>query len=45
MTAQRLIDRVMRGLHRFAAGLMDDLVVFSTSWDNHLVHVSLEGCA
>jgi len=39
MTAQRLIDRVMRGSHKFSAGLMDDLVVFSTSWNDHLVHV------
>ena len=39
MTAQRLIDRIMRGAHRHACGLMDDLVVYSTSWDNHLSHV------
>ena len=38
-TAQRLIDRVLRGAHRYAASLMDDLMVFDTNWDSHLMHV------
>ena len=38
-TAQTLIDRVMRGSHRHAAGLMDDLIVYSVSWDDHLTHL------
>ena len=32
--AQKLIDRVMRGSHRHCAGLMDDLIVYSTTWEN-----------
>jgi len=37
--AQKLIDRVMRGSHRHCAGLMDDLIVYSTTWEKHLTHL------
>ena len=37
--AQKLIDRVMRGSHRHCAGLMDDLIVYSTTWEKHLNHL------
>ena len=38
-TAQRLIDRVLRGAHKYAGSLLDDIVVFDTNWDSHLMHV------
>ena len=38
-TAQRLIDRVLRGSHKYAASLLDDIVVFDSNWDSHLAHV------
>jgi len=37
--AQKLIDGVMRGSHRHCAGLMDDLIVYSTTWEKHLTHL------
>ena len=38
-TFQRLMDRVLRGLDQFAAAYLDDVVIFSSSWDEHLTHV------
>ena len=32
-TFQRLMDRVLRGLDQFAAAYLDDVVIFSSSWD------------
>ena len=37
-TFQRLMDHVIRGLE-FAAAYLDDLIVFSNSWTEHLAHV------
>ena len=37
-TFQRLMDHVIRGLE-FAAAYLDDLIVFSNSWSEHLAHV------
>jgi len=39
MTAQRLIDRVLKGAHKYGSALMDDIVIHSGSWDDHLKHV------
>ena len=38
-TAQRFIDRVLRGAHKYAGALIDDIVVFDADWDSHLMHV------
>ena len=38
-TCQRLIDIVMRGAHRYAGSLLDDILVFSADFDTHLGHV------
>ena len=38
-TIQRLMDRVLRGLDEFAAAYLDDVVVFSSIWEEHLQKV------
>jgi len=38
-TFQRMIDHVIRGTHEFACAYLDDLIIFSVSWEDHLVHV------
>lgn len=38
-TFQRLMDRVLRGLDEFAAAYLDDVVVFSSTWKEHLDHL------
>ena len=37
-TFQRLMDRVIRGLD-FAEAYLDDLIIFSESWEEHLQHL------
>ncbi|XP_028514953.1 uncharacterized protein LOC110239425 [Exaiptasia diaphana] len=38
-TFQRMMDRLLRGKEEYAAAYMDDLVVFSRSFDDHLIHL------
>ena len=35
-TFQRLRDQVLRGLKEFAGVYLDDIVIYSSSWDEHL---------
>jgi len=35
-TFQRLMDEVLRGLEGFSAAYIDDVVIFSTTWEDHL---------
>ena len=37
-TFQRLMDRVIQGLD-FAAAYLDDLIIFSSTWEEHLQHI------
>ena len=39
-TFQRLIDRVIHGLD-FAAAYLDDLMIFSKLWEEHLTHIPM----
>ena len=39
-TFQRLMDRVIHGLN-FAAAYLDDLIIFSESWEDHLTHIQM----
>ena len=39
ITAQRLIDRILRGAHKYANALQDDIAIHSVSWEDHLKHV------
>ena len=38
-TFQRLMDKVVQGLEPFSAVYLDDLVIFSKTWEEHLQHV------
>ena len=35
-TFQRMMDQVIRGMNHFASAYLDDLIIFSTSWESHL---------
>ena len=36
---QRMMDTVLRGLEEFTGDYIDDIVIFSGSWEDHLRHV------
>ena len=38
-TFQRMMDSLLRGLRKFTAAYLDDIVIFSTSWEEHLLHL------
>lgn len=38
-TFQRTMDRLLDGLGDFAGAYLDDLVVYSTCWQEHLEHL------
>ncbi len=38
-TFQRMIDHILRGTEAFAAAYLDDIIIFSTSWQEHLQHL------
>ena len=38
-TYQRLLDRLLRGIHSFSAALQDDVTIYSMTWDSHLEHL------
>jgi len=38
-TFQRLVDKVLKGMHRFAGTLLDDTLIYSTTFPDHLDHV------
>jgi hypothetical protein len=39
-TFQFIMDRVLRGLEGFTASYIDDLTIFSNTWEEHLSHVA-----
>ena len=38
-TFQRMMDEVIRRMNQFASVYLDDLIVFSTTWKDHLAHL------
>ena len=38
-TFQRMMDQVIRGMDKFASAYLDDLIIFSASWEDHLRHL------
>ncbi|KAJ1197539.1 hypothetical protein NDU88_001396 [Pleurodeles waltl] len=38
-TFQRLVNQVLAGLESFSAAYFDDIAVFSSNWQDHLVHL------
>ncbi|XP_075770608.1 uncharacterized protein LOC142823438 [Pelodiscus sinensis] len=39
-TFQRLMDHLLRDHHEYAAAYIDDIVIFSRSWEQHLEHIA-----
>lgn len=39
-TFQRLMNQVLAGMDTFAAAYLDDVVIYSTSWQEHLSHLA-----
>jgi hypothetical protein len=39
-TAQKLMDKILSGLRHLAAAFQDDLIVFSSSFEQHLEHLN-----
>ena len=39
VTFQPMMDRLLDGLGDFAKDYIDDLIIFSTSWEDHLKHL------
>ena len=40
-TFQRMMDRLLTGAYKFAAAYLDDLVIYSSTWSDHLQHIRL----
>ena len=38
-TFQRLMDKVLQGLQKSSAAYLDDVIIYSKSWSDHLAHV------
>ena len=38
-TFQRLMDVVLLGLNDVSAAYIDDILIFSSSWEDHLIHI------
>ena len=38
-TFQRLMDQVLRDLGAFTAAYLDDVIIYSSTWDEHLCHL------
>ena len=36
---QRMMDQVIRGMHKFASAYLEDLIIFHTTWEDHLTHL------
>lgn len=39
-TFQRLMDCVLQGTEDFAAAYLDDIVIYSRTWEEHLQHLT-----
>ena len=38
-TFQRLMNRVLQGMDKFAAAYIDDVAIYSETWEEHLQHL------
>ena len=34
-----MMDQVIRGMHKFASDYLDDVIIFNTTWEDHLTHL------
>jgi hypothetical protein len=39
ITAQRLIDKLMRGSSKYASSMQDDIICYSLDFESHLIHL------
>ena len=39
VTFQRMMDDIIRGIEDFTAVYLDDIIIFSKTWEEHLQHV------
>ena len=40
-TFSRLVNKLLRGMDEFAAAYLDDILIFSNSWEEHLDHIRM----
>lgn len=40
-TFSRLVNKLLRGMDEFAAAYLDDILIFSNSWEEHLNHIRM----
>ncbi|KAG1955346.1 gag-pol fusion protein [Pimephales promelas] len=38
-TFQRMIDQILSGTEKYAAAYLDDIIIFSRTWQGHLIHL------
>ena len=43
-TFQRLMDGLIRGLSSFASAYLDDLIICSSTWEDHMRHLRALSC-
>ncbi len=39
-TFQRMIDQILQGTEKFAAAYLDDIIIYSKTWEEHLQHLT-----
>jgi len=39
VTFQQMIDHMIRGMSELACAYLEDLIIYSVSWEDHLVHI------
>ena len=40
-TFQRMVDKLLDGLSDFASAYLDDIIIYSDNWKDHLSHLDL----
>jgi len=40
-TFQRLVKKVLSGLEGFTGAYLDDIIIFSDNWQNHMKHLNI----
>ena len=40
-TFQRLVNNLLRGCETFAAAYLDDIIIFSSTWEDHVKHIRM----
>jgi len=40
-TFSRLVDKLLKGLERFCAAYLDNIIIFSDTWEEHMRHLEI----